>query len=108
MITKVSVIGTMKNGKIKKVSVSAWGRKLEYKDSQKMFYLGKVHFQSNIEKFKEVKVCLEIRKWWWVKPYKVTRVIIDLPHASVYGELQDIFNRLLYEMEAGKFKDCKF
>lgn len=108
MITKVSVIGTMKNGKIKKVSVSAWGRKLEYKDSQKMFYLGKVHFQSNIEKFKEIKVCLEIRKWWWVKPYKVTRVINDLPHASVYGELQDIFNRLLYEMEAGKFKDCKF
>lgn len=107
MITKISIIGTMENGKTKTASVSVKGRKFSNADIKKLDVLEKVHIHPDMKMFEKIKVCLEMKKNQWSKPYRVSMLYDeDLPFGNISDEVVSIIMVADYEMAVGRFKDC--
>ena len=109
MITKMSIIGTLKNGETKTASVSVKGRKFNNKDYDKLLERGIATIECNMDMFEKVNICLEMRKDQWSKPYKEYE---EKKSWSSYMDLmEDICMMMItmqYEVCVGRFENCKF
>lgn len=107
MITKISVIGTMENGETKTASVSVKGRVFRSKDCQLLYEKVKQIIEKDVKEFRDIRVCLEMKKNQKSKPYK-SSLLYDrnLENANFLEAIISMVMVMDYEMAVGRFKDC--